>query len=249
MARTSKARRRPAADLPLAAESSLSLSAVPFGPCTGSGPVRLLSRRHQHQLAAIASRVRLPRRKVIYREGAEAGWVFLIGEGVVKAYREFSDGTRRVASFLFAEDIFGLSERGRYVNSVQSVTAVTLYRIRFDVLVNALRADAELDFQFLCKAAHELRESQHHVMMVSRRDAIGKVAMLLRMLEVEVPPPEGEAIAIPMTRSDIANYLGLSLEAVSRACRRLEREGIIDFTGRDRATVLDRGRFDELLAR
>jgi CRP-like cAMP-binding protein len=51
-----------------------------------------------------------------------------------------------------------------------------------------------------------------------------------------------------MTRSDIANYLGLSLEAVSRACRALERDGIVDFTGRDRATVLDRERFDDLVA-
>src|SRR5688572_24552140 len=97
MARTRKTRRT--ADTETMAPEHLSLSAVPFGPSTASGPVRLLSRRHQHQLAAMAARVKLPRRKLVYPEGAPADWVFLIGDGVVKTYRDLPDGSRRVAAF------------------------------------------------------------------------------------------------------------------------------------------------------
>ena len=236
--------RRPAAD-----DQGPSLRAVPFGAGAPREVVQLLTRRQQMQLAGIATRLRLPARMVLYREESHAEWIFIVAEGVMKSFRDLPSGKRRVMAFLFAQDIFGLAESNRYVNTTQSVTPVTLYRLEMSTLTAMLRRDSELEFQFLCKVTHELRESLRQTLMVGRRDAVGRLAMFLRMLEQKLRPRgSGSVIDVPMSRSDIANYLGLSLEAVSRASRTLERTGIVAFEGLHKARVLNRTRFEKLAA-
>src|SRR5207342_1754354 len=100
-----------------------------------------------------------------------------------------------------------------------------------DILTGTLRHDSDLQFQFLLKVTHELRQTQLQKIVMARRDAEGRLAMFLRSLERRATPPVDSHIDIPMSRSDMANYLGLSLEAVSRASRRLERNGVVAFTG------------------
>lgn len=225
-----------------------SLRAVQCGPGTVD-VVRLLAPRQRVQLGAMASRLRLPARMVIYREGSIAQWVFIVASGVLKAFRDLPSGKRRIVAFLFADDLFGLSESHHYVNSLQAITPVKLYRIQRATLMDTLRRDPELEFQFLCKLTHELRKSQRHTVIVSRRDAAGRMTMFLRMLEQHGHQSCASSIEIPMSRSDTANYLGLSLESVSRACRSLERSEIVAFPDRHRVRVIDRLRFERLAAR
>jgi len=226
-----------------------SLRAVPYGP-GGSNAVGLLSTYQRSQIAGIATFLELPAGKLVYREGANAQSVFMIASGIVKAFHDLPSGKRRVLAFLGADDVFGLAESGHYVNSVQTITSVTLYRMRVATLADVLRKDASLAFQFLCKVTHELRGSLRHAVIVTRPDAMGRVTMLLRMLEQTSQLSEGATIDFPMSRLDAASYLGLSLEAVSRALSRLERSGIIAFEGRQRRTlrVLDRTRFEKIAA-
>jgi CRP/FNR family transcriptional regulator len=77
---------------------------------------------------------------------------------------------------------------------------------------------------------------------------VGRLAMLLRLLQKQALPRGRSDIALPMSRSDIANYLGLSLEAVSRASRRLEQQGIVEFVGRHEVRIVDRQRFAAVAA-
>jgi CRP-like cAMP-binding protein len=205
----------------------------------------LLALRHRAHLATLASRVHLPSRMVLYREGAAADCVFFVACGVLKAFRDLPSGKRRVVAFLFAEDLFGLSEGLQYVNTLQTVTPVTVYRIPTATLIGALRRDADLEFQFLCKLTHELRKSQRHMVIISRRDAAGRLTMFFRMLEQHGRQRDSH-IEVPMSRSDTANYLGLSLEAVIRACRTLERSRIVAFRDRHHVRIIDRRRFDML---
>jgi CRP/FNR family transcriptional regulator, anaerobic regulatory protein len=221
-----------------------SLRAIPFLQAA-TGPIELLSEAQRQQLAAIATLQLLPARTVVYCAGAVADAVFIISRGAVKSFRDLPSGRRRIAAFLFAHDLFGLAEAGRYVNTVQAMTALTVYRLELSALAEAFRLDSELELRFLCKAVHELREAQHHTIIVGRRHAVGRLAMLLRMLERQNTCGE-KGVPIPMTRSDIANYLGLSLEAVVRASRRLERHGIVDFVDRHHARILNRQQFDAL---
>jgi CRP-like cAMP-binding protein len=225
-----------------------SLRAIPFQRA-GPEPVQLLSDAQRRELARHASVRYLPPRTVVYRAGATAKWVFIIGEGVVKSFRDLPSGRRRIGAFWFARDVFGLAEAGRYVNSLQTITPVRLYELDADTLAKLFKQDADLQFQFLCKAFHVLRESQHHNIIVGRRDAVGRVAMLLALLLRQSGGGRTHGpleLAIPMTRSDIANYLGLSLEAVVRATRKLELQGIVEFVGRHHARIIDRYRFEEL---
>ena len=225
-----------------------SLRAVPCGPGMVD-VVPLLAPRQRTQLATMACRLHLPARMVLYREASAAQWVFIVASGVLKAFQDLPSGKRHITAFLFAEDLFGLSEGHRYVNTLQTVTPVNLFKIPRAALHDALRRDPELEFHFLCKLTHELRKSQRHTVLVSRRDATGRVAMFLRMLEQHGPQRSDATIGFPMSRSDAANYLALSLETVSRACRTLERNEIVAFTDRYNVRVLDRQRFEKLAAR
>ena len=112
---------------------------------------------------------------------------------------------------------------------------------------DTLRRDPELQYQVLCKVTHELRESQMRSVVLGRRDAPGRLAMFLRTLERRAGTPRTSSeIAIPMSRTDTAQYLGLSLEAVIRASRTLERNGVVAFPGVHVARVVNRSRFDRL---
>ncbi len=209
---------------------------------------RLLTDRQREHLAALSTRVRLAARTIVYREDTPALWVFIIGDGAVKSFRDMPSGKRQIAAFLLRDDVFGLAEKGRYVNTTQTITRVALYRIPIEGLVAMLRHDAELQFQFLCKVTHALRESQRQTLAVGRRDATGRLAMFFSMLERHAPQVGRSTISIPMSRSDIAHYLGLSLEAVSRASSALVREGLVRFDDRHTVRVVDRKRFDALRA-
>ena len=100
----------------------------------------LLTSAEREQLAQIGTRIRLPARMVIYKEESPADWVFAITDGCVKCYRELPSGKRALSAFLFARDLFGLAENGRYTNTVQAVTNVTLYRLPIMELANAPQA-------------------------------------------------------------------------------------------------------------
>jgi CRP/FNR family transcriptional regulator, anaerobic regulatory protein len=230
-------------------EDAPSLRAKTFGAIGDGNSVRLLSKAQRQQVATIATRVRLRPRAIIYREDTTAGWVYITASGVVKSFRDLPSGKRRIAVFLFAEDIFGLAENGRYVNTAQAVTEVTLYRIPIDDLARLFVHDGDLQLQFLCKVTHTLRQAQRQKIVLTRRDAAGRVAMFLSMLERRAADAGViSPIDVPMSRSDIASYLGLSLEAVSRATAALTRQRTLAFVDRHTVRILDRCRFDRLVA-
>jgi CRP-like cAMP-binding protein len=224
-----------------------SLRAIPFGKLAGSEPIELLSEAQRQRLAKFATVHVFRPRTIVYRAGTSANAVFIIGEGVVKCFRDLPSGRRRIVAFLFERDLFGLAEAGRYINTVQTITPARLYELDVRELTQLFQRDSDLELQFLCKAVHVLREAQHHNIIVGRRDAVGRLAMLLRLLEKQSGPMRGQTdVPIPMTKSDIANYLGLSLEAVVRAGHRLERQGIVEFVGRQHVRIVDRHRFEVL---
>lgn len=228
------------------------LRAKAFVRRVGDKSISLLTRRQRQQLVDIATEVHVAAGTMLYRENTPATAVYFNAAGVVKAFRSLPSGRRWLTSFLFPEDLFGLAENGLYVRSTQAITPAILYRADVDALRRTLRRDPQLQYQFLCKVIHELREAQHHTIVVGRHDAAGRFAMFIRQLEEHAwPPRKGAAtdIAFPMKRSDVANYLGLSAEAVSRATRLLERRGLLRFTGRHRVEILDRRQFDRLVAK
>ena len=226
-----------------------SLHAHPFTLSSSGAAVQLLTERQRQQLAAVAAILRLPGKTSLYAADTPANSIWIVESGVVKSTRELASGKRQLTAFLFRGDVFGLAENGRYVNSTRAVTPVTLYRIASDVLTDILRRDAELQFQFLWKMAHVIREAQRRSIIIARRDAPGRLAMFMSMLagNERESDPNDDLIPVPMSRIDIADYLNLTPEAVSRATQRLARDGIMEFSARHTARILDQARFDHLI--
>lgn len=210
----------------------------------------LLSEAERARLAAVATIVRFKKKAQIYREGDRADAVFNIVEGVVKAYRTLPDKAEHIGAFLFADDLFGLAEEGRYVNSAKAVTAVTAYRIPVPALSGRLQGDATLEYHVICKLCHELREAQRHAMLLGFRSALARLAAFFQLLAQHQTAGNGavQELYLPMSRSDIAHYVGLSLEAVSRSFRALARRGVLRFRQKRHVSVLDRGKLAALAA-
>src|SRR5262245_30762731 len=89
----------------------------------------MLTSRQRQELMSLASKLAVPAGRVIYHQQAIAAALYFCQSGLVKTYRTSRAGHQRVMSFLFANDIFGLADRGRYVNTAQAISAATLYRI------------------------------------------------------------------------------------------------------------------------
>lgn len=210
---------------------------------------RPLTDRQRQDLIRIGMRVRLPARMMVYREDSPAHWVFAITDGAVKCYRDLPSGRRVVGAFLFARDLFGLAENGLYLNCAQTLTVTTMYRLPIGELAALLKHDADMQFKFLLKVTHELRESQRRAILIGRRDAAGRLAMFISQMAMrECPSGELHAVALPMTRSDIAGFLGLSLESVSRAAAELEQRGLVKFENRHRVRIVEADGFARLVA-
>jgi CRP-like cAMP-binding protein len=141
--------------------------------------------------------------------------------------------------------VFGLAEDGHYVNSAQAVTPTTCFKIPIGALTDVFLRDSELELQFLVKMTNELREAQRQQIILTRLGARARIAMFLRILERRLGN-DSSRIELAMSRTDIARYLGLSSEAVSRAFGRLHREGIVGFPSLHVAQILDRHQFERL---
>ena len=175
----------------------------------------------------MSSVVRFKKREIIYREGDPAEAVFNINTGVVAAYKEARDGREHIVAFLLADDLFGLVRGREVLNSTKAITAVTAYRLLVTALRSRLSKDAELEFHVICKLCQELRQAQRHAFLLSEKRAVTKLAMFLQLME-QLQIAKGEQMAeiyLPMDRSDIGEYIGTTLAAVSRAFRNLDDAG------------------------
>ncbi|ABE36629.1 cyclic nucleotide-binding domain protein [Paraburkholderia xenovorans LB400] len=227
-----------------------SIFASPFQKDGDGTAVELLSVAEQDALVDVSRLVSVRRHTVLYPEGGEARFVYNIVSGVAQTYQLLANGERRITAFLFPRDVMGLSMNGAYVATAQSLTPLVAYRIPVDALEAILERDPHLDIGLLCKLCHELRRSQHHTITVSKNDAPARLASFLLWIQRAYADPgriEGE-VTLPMARHDIADYVALSVESVSRALRFLETQGVIRRKGTRLIEVLDPAKLRKLAA-
>lgn len=209
---------------------------------------QLLSDDERASLAKIASIVRFKKGEKIYSEGKPAQAIFNIVSGIVKTYKPAPSGGEHIAAFLYPQDLFGLSEQGRYTNSAKAITLVTAYALPVTALRRQLSKDASLDFHLIGKLSQALREAQRHALLLAQRHASSKLAIFLQLQghvqSANGPTPE---IYLPMDRSDIADYVGMSLAAVSRGFRDLTAQRVIRIRDRRHVKIIDRKAFEKLI--
>jgi CRP/FNR family transcriptional regulator len=209
---------------------------------------QLLSDGERARLAVISSVVRFKKGAEIYHAGGDADAIFNIISGVVKVYTQGPANDELVGAFLFSEDLFGLAQEGRYVNSTKAVTPVTAYRIPIGGLRSQFSTDAALEFHVIAKLCHELRQAQRHAFVLACKHTVAKLTLFLQML-AELELAKGEPvneIYLPMSRSDIADYVGASLAAISRAFRTLTTRGVLQVRNRQHVKIIDQRAFEKL---
>jgi CRP-like cAMP-binding protein len=224
------------------------IKATPFLHAEPNRPVPLLGIGETTRLAQIGDACRFVKGAILYEEGQTATCVYNLADGNVKLFSPLSSGRHPILAFVGGGDLIGLAENGRYVSTAEAITAVRAYRLPLTELDKLLRRDSELEHSFLCKLCHELRAARLHAIMLGRHDAEGKLAMFIAALDAKTTTSMKSSMPIylPMTRSDIAAYLGLSLEAVSRSFRKLQLSGIIKFNDRHNLEIVDRDRFERI---
>jgi len=227
-----------------------SISAIPYQEASDGKITQLLSERERDLIAQISVTVRFGRGDTIYRAGDPATFLYNISSGVARTHRALPDGTRVVIGFFFPDDLIGLAEEGAYVNSAEAVTAITAYRLPMPALENLLRRDTTLEWHILVKLCHELREAQRHAVILKQQGALARLALFLQMLDRSREARDGGAgeVSLPMTRSDIADYLGLSLATVSRSFRTFADRHLISFRDRRHLLIADHAGLPSLIA-
>lgn len=227
-----------------------SILALPFSKGSDGAAIELLCAAEQDALLAISRVITVRRGSVLYPEGGESRFIYNVISGVVETYRLLANGDKRVTAFLFPRDLIGMSEEGRYTDTAQALTATSAFKIPIDALGQILNQDPHLDIALLCKVCHELRRSQHHAVVVSQRDAAARVASFLLWMAQTYTDPNRPAdeLSLPMIRHDIADYLGMTLESVSRALHTLESRGLIQRRGPRVIVLLDRKKLQDIAA-
>ena len=186
--------------------------------------------RDLHRLAALTKSLQVEAHRTFVAAGDPADYMFNIVEGVVKVYRLLPDGRQQVTGFLFEGDFLGLSPENPYAFSAEAVTHVRYCRFRREALHQFLEDFPKVEKRLLAIASNELAASQEQMVLLGRKTARERLASFLVMVSrhmVRLGKRE-DVIALPMTRLDIADYLGLTIETVSRVFSQFRKEGLIE---------------------
>ena len=167
----------------------------------------------------------------IYAEGDKAGALYRVSFGVVRVYRLLADGRRQICAFHMPGEVFGFETDSERHFFADAVTAVGL---------TPLRSGSEVDLsrELLGLALKSLSRAHDHLLTLGRTDALGRVAgFLLEMAERQDVRGHGD-IDLPMSRTDMADYLGLTIETVSRALTKLKDARVIHLVSARQVDVL-----------
>lgn len=180
------------------------------------------------KLDAIAEHTSLKAGEGLIRQGDPAGHMFNITSGSVRVYKLLPDGRRQITGFLFAGDFVGLATGDDYAFSAEAIEDATLCRFRKSDYRALIRETPALESALLERATHELAAAQNQMLLLGRKTALERVAsFLLNLPDDPVRPMTDGLVRLPMTRAEIADYLGLTIETVSRVFSRLKTTGVI----------------------
>jgi len=175
-----------------------------------------------------SAETRLKAGAYLYYEGDEVEWLYQVTSGVLRLTRLLSDGRRQVIAFGYPGDIVGFPSANIHHTDCEALTEVRLQPFRRSALESG-EGDPQLHTALLQAALREISGMQDHFMMLGRKSASEKLASFLCVLAERVGTKLGEylSVTLPMSRSDIADFLGLTTETVSRTFTQMRKSKII----------------------
>ncbi|WP_262268378.1 helix-turn-helix domain-containing protein [Microvirga yunnanensis] len=171
----------------------------------------------------------------IFMEGDNAAFVYKVVSGGVRTCKLLNDGRRQIAAFHLLGDFFGIEvgQEHRFTAEALGDCKVIAYRRRG---LDVLSGGETLSEQLMTALMRALERAQAHMLLLGRKSAQEKIAaFLLDLAEREI---DHRHIELPMARIDVADYLGLTIETVSRTLTQLERQGVIAMPAHRRSIML-----------
>lgn len=223
------------------------LDALPTGhPChgcdvRGTAVCGVLDEDSLAGLKSLGWTLKLSPGQTLFHEGDPATRVFTLTRGTLKLYKLLADGRRQVMGFMHPGDFLGISVDDEHAFSAEALECAQLCwfpRERFDDFTDEHGA---VERELFRLAAHELAAAQQQFVVLGRKTATERLAsFLLALAERTGASASGESVVrLPMSRSDIADYLGLTKETVSRVISSLKRARVIRLKELSRVEILD----------
>lgn len=210
-----------------------SLEVLSCQSCNANGNclVEHIAKSHDHSYQLVKNRKVYLRGEHIFRAEDDADAIYVISSGSVKSYMIMEDGEEQVLNFYLAGDVVGLDGLGAnsYISSTVALETTTICKLPLSCL-----PEQKLGKGFLNLISDYLIRDHNLMLMLARKDADGRMASFLVNISrhfKKIGQPADE-LELTMTRQDIANYLGLAIETVSRTLRRFQDSGMLVVTRR-----------------
>lgn len=184
------------------------------------------------------------RNESIYGEGEPAEYVYQVVRGAVRSYKLLCDGRRQIGAFHLPGDVFGLESSATHRLTTEAIVDTSVRMVKRRALDVAAKSDVEVACTLWTMTAGDLRHAEDHMLLLGRKTAAQRVATFL--LEMDRRLATAGMFALPMGRGDIADYLGLTLETVSRTLSQLHADGVLGFSGARQITLRNRSRLADM---
>lgn len=176
----------------------------------------------------------------IYGEDEQADYVYQVVTGAVRTYKLLSDGRRQVGAFHLPGDVFGIEAGATHRLSAEATIDSTVRLIKRSTLEAVAGTDAKVANLLWAMTVADLKHAQDHMLLLGRKTSMERVVAFL--LEMDKRLSSAGIMGLPMSRRDIGDYLGLTLETVSRALSQLNEEGVLTLSGARRISLQNRQR-------
>ncbi len=186
------------------------------------------------------------RNREIYGEGEPADYVYMVVSGAVRITKLLSDGRRQIGAFHLPGDAFGLDPRGEHRFAAEAIEDTVVLIVKRTALENLAERDSQIARELWSITARDLQRAQDHMLLLGRKTAQERIAAFL--LEMATRARSGNLVELPMSRQDIADYLGLTIETVSRTLTQLENSAAIGLATSRRIQLRDRAALNTLNA-
>jgi CRP-like cAMP-binding protein len=181
----------------------------------------------------------------IYGENEPANYLYKVVTATVRTYKVLTDGRRQIGAFYFPGDVFGLETGEKHIFSADAISDARVLVVKRSTVTKLAVRDNGVARQLWTLTSDELDRAQNHIMLLIKT-AQERVAGFL--LEMAKRVPRGDEVELPMSRQDIADYLGLTIETVSRTLTQLEASAIIALPTSRRIVISNRAALNRLNA-
>jgi len=175
-------------------------------------------------------KVSMKRRQIVYLETEDSIYSYLIKNGVVRLSRTLMDGRRQIMDFGFPGDLLGYNYDVDQKYSIESITKVIIYKIPRKNLISYIKKDNNMIFFMHKLTVIDLEYSYNNIIRLKNQSALERIVTFLIEIQQRWALSYGKisnTVLLPMPRQDIADYLGLSFETVSRMINKLQNENHI----------------------